>query len=1156
MRPRRALNVDLLFRWKSTRQQMCEVNIGTGELLRYKRDFYYRGFIPLEMDRLYKSSSSDVSRMGYGWSDTLDVYLHTVDGKLTFHNEMGEDIPLGGNPWDLEIADATGTLVLRFNESGHYVYEDGKGWRHYFEPLRNDRANRIRTTDPSHVNNIQYDYNLFGRLEFIRDTVGRVYSFDHDSAGRVIAVTVNAPGAQHRVVRSYQYSYSGDLIAVRDALDRAETYEYDDHLLVREINSRGGSIYWAYDEARRCVRTWRDGNVLSRDLAFDTQRHRTRLTNSLGFTTIYEFDEKHNPVIETDALGDRTVRAFDPEGRLIAESGAGAAVESVTFYDSSARCVVDTQGTNSAIRHFFDDTGRRTRVNDGDGNEWTTVYDDDGRVISESEPGGLTWRYEYDRRGLVSRVSAPDGSNLYCARTDDFHEERYWDDIGERELYKYDPFGNLILMREGDEAGSSFEYDDADRPVAIVNGDGSRTQCTYDGNDNVLSITDESGYSKRYEYDLVDRALVERMPDGGECLMSWDTEGHLTGVRSPRGDWTRWYYDAVGRLTRMELADGRVIETEYDEFSRCVALRIQGSRYTFEYDGAEVIAEIGPDGTRTSFERKNGQVMLAANANATVVRKFDNRMRLTEEKLGKWAVRLGYDAFGRYSRTELSNGRTIEYQQDSRGRITEIRDSRLGTHRFTYNVNDAVVLWSIEGGSQVAYTYDPLGRRTGARLTGVNGQTGPEYLWWYDSRDLRVAESMRMNGSGRRTDYAHDLMGRITRVEHNGATRERYGYDANSNITDDSFSGPREIGPGDRLLMAGATRLEYDNRGCVTAIDGREGRRTFAFDANSRLSSIALADGSAASYAYDALGRRISKRFGETEASYGWLGDELLAVRGNEDEDFLFFPGCYVPVAWRRGDRVRYFITDPMAAPVEMFDQAGHSVWRRNNTLCGAATEPEPEWCPLSYAGQYRDVESGLHYNYHRYYDPSLGRYLTPDPLGIEGGLNLYVGCDNPLTQIDLFGLFRAEFHRRCHWREEDQMKDFDRKIYEYNAMILEHKLKKGPPLNMPPCKSSTSASQAYKDCPGKSTPPQKKPAGVGKAVDCTNDIDHKRDKQCGGTNDCSNLWPLNSSVNRSLGAQMNRELKKAKPKDPFITSIVVIPPKCPPTTPRTPDCV
>ena len=56
--------------------------------------------------------------------------------------------------------------------------------------------------------------------------------------------------------------------------------------------------------------------------------------------------------------------------------------------------------------------------------------------------------------------------------------------------------------------------------------------------------------------------------------------------------------------------------------------------------------------------------------------------------------------------------------------------------------------------------------------------------------------------------------------------------------------------------------------------------------------------------------------------------------------------------------------------------------------------------------GQYYDSETGLHYNYHRYYDPRTGRYLTPDPVGLQGGLNLfaYVG-NNPTGYVDPSGL-------------------------------------------------------------------------------------------------------------------------------------------------------
>jgi RHS repeat-associated protein len=68
--------------------------------------------------------------------------------------------------------------------------------------------------------------------------------------------------------------------------------------------------------------------------------------------------------------------------------------------------------------------------------------------------------------------------------------------------------------------------------------------------------------------------------------------------------------------------------------------------------------------------------------------------------------------------------------------------------------------------------------------------------------------------------------------------------------------------------------------------------------------------------------------------------------------------------------------------------------------------------------GQYYDQETGLHYNYYRYYDPSNGRYVTPDPIGLEGGINLFTYvAGNPIIRIDPLGLVDLNlFHQKDAW--------------------------------------------------------------------------------------------------------------------------------------------
>jgi len=105
-----------------------------------------------------------------------------------------------------------------------------------------------------------------------------------------------------------------------------------------------------------------------------------------------------------------------------------------------------------------------------------------------------------------------------------------------------------------------------------------------------------------------------------------------------------------------------------------------------------------------------------------------------------------------------------------------------------------------------------------------------------------------------------------------------------------------------------------------------------------------------------------------------------------------------------------YYQLDHLGTPQELTDYSGDIVWSATYNAYGQVTRlafggGEQLEQPLRFQGQYFDAESGLHYNRHRYYDPEVGRYLTPDPIKLAGGLNQYQYTPNPTGWVDPLGL-------------------------------------------------------------------------------------------------------------------------------------------------------
>nr|WP_282961266.1 RHS repeat-associated core domain-containing protein [Proteus mirabilis] len=196
-------------------------------------------------------------------------------------------------------------------------------------------------------------------------------------------------------------------------------------------------------------------------------------------------------------------------------------------------------------------------------------------------------------------------------------------------------------------------------------------------------------------------------------------------------------------------------------------------------------------------------------------------------------------------------------------------------------------------------------------------------------------------------------------------------------------------------------------------------------------------------YTYDAFGRRLSKTktvdsdlahidplFPQikpkiTTWRYLWSGDQLIeetpiyadgTLAVSQQIQWLYQLGEIMPTARYQQGKLHYVVTDHQGTPREIFSEGGQASWAGRLNTWGqmqfwryregkAENDPNYTECPFRFAGQYEDEESGLYYNRFRYYDRETGQYLSPDPIGLLGGLNPYGYVHCPTGWVDPFGL-------------------------------------------------------------------------------------------------------------------------------------------------------
>ena len=1002
------------------------VNFITGEVSVEQQDFSIPGLIPFDWTRSYGSQRSRRGSCGYGWSTQADARLvFEDDGAVSFHDGFGgvtlfPHLPASGAVRELvggtTLAVAHETFRVRVTNSLDYVFP---------RDATLPREALVERLEDACGNSLRFIRDADGLRAMVESAGRRIEVISKAGLVRELHMQVSEHRPPHVLAR-FEYSAEGELLAAYDALGKALRFEYEHRRLIRHTNRNGLSFHYEYDSTRRsarCVKAWGDGGLYSYTFAFDPVAKRVTTTNSLGATSTAQLGDLGLPIWEMDPLGGITKYEYDERGRTIAvtdRDGNGNRYR----YDDSGNLLEFTRADDSSIRMTFDDEGRPLSITDPNGAQWAQKWDARGLLLERVSPLGNTVRYEYDSRGqLVAFINAR-GARSELGFDAAGNVIRSTDALGSTTRFGYDVLGNLTASVDPLNRKTHYRYDAKNRLIEVRLPSGASVSCAYDDEGLLTRHIDARGAELRFEYFGLGLLKRRRQSDGHVVEYGYDTEERLVSVTNQRGETYRLKRDGLGRvveevdywgqattlgfdvrghLKESRDALGRVIHFTTDKMGRVRTQRyahpLRPDRFaeeSFEYDAA-------------------GYLIGCANEHGRVQRRFDADGLLVEEMQGDFAVRYAYDAAGNRTRRETSAGNSVAYRYDLLGRVQCIA------------INDE---------SPIQIERDEAGQvrkeTLGARL---------ERLYQYDS-DGRLTRQGIKNGAGWLfdTQYQYDAAGNLTVRRDSAYGTDVYDYDPLSQLmrhTDPQGQLERffQDPAGDRLQTQveasdewsrsgeyGGVRYGFDRAGQLARRESDVASTALTWDANHRLVQSQTADGVATRYGYDPLGRRVSKQTGATRTRFHWDGNAILAeqdeVRGVRE--YVHYPDTFEPAALIDGAKETfYYLNDPNGCPARVLAASGEVVWAARYTPWGEATVlvGDAGFNPIRLQGQYADVETGLHYNRHRYYDPVIGQFISQDPIGLLAGTNLYRYAPNALSWVDPLGL---DTHYLTAWIERN----------------------------------------------------------------------------------------------------------------------------------------
>jgi RHS repeat-associated protein len=734
---------------------------------------------------------------------------------------------------------------------------------------------------------------------------------------------------------------------------------------------------------------------------------RAAVTDPLGYSTFFSLNRFGSPQITYTPLTPRSDSAqYDDATGLVTRTVSHTGVEVRYTWDVGGKLTNVknvTLGTNDSTVYASQFALPVQTISDNSIGQWFTYNQTKtGWPLQYSRLGDSTatpTTYYPDALGRDTAVVDPAGhrTSSYPKSSGLQNTDSVRAPNTQVTWFKRDTLGRVVATRSPTGAVDTLALDILNRTTWAIPPMGGTTQYQYDELNNITTVTDARSQVYSYQHNAL---------------------GWVTRFTGPRGaaDSTNYQYDVAGNVVYMRSQGGRVIKLVYDSLYRVTQKigDVEHDTITYTYKVDTTVARAVSRGvfvsTDTIFTDSLGRTLkeqtvrpgsgnswyVASQYNAT----DPGRTWVKAYKNGNGTAQAGATNYY-YPTKQLWAIQLLDFAQTSFGYNADQQDSTVTLpsglkETWLYTSSHALArrTYSVPAVKSVfdrAYRTDSLARL----VERQNGTAGQFQNFYYDLNGrFNFWEKWSQSGTPTCVNlggYGYDCSSGATRTFQLGTS-----YDNVDNHTDLGSV----LQAGNRLTTYNGFNLTYDADGNMVK---RAGTNTDSLDWDDfgQLKSVIRGGSTIASFDYDGFGRRVRQTAGGATIQYVWDGDQIILeadASGTTTQAYTYYPGTDRLHSVTVGGATYYASVEPATGDVNgLIKAVGDTVKAQYNyTPWGGFDTPDQptingvrvnsfRWKGLPY-----DSTTGLYYMRARYYDPALRRFISEDPVGLQGGINKY----------------------------------------------------------------------------------------------------------------------------------------------------------------------